>query len=198
MAIVRAPYSIAQYLNRAHALIEGGIPTLEFTIEQPHALPAISELRRSAGDQVWVGAGTVRDLPSARRAVEAGAQFLVSPAFTDEVAQFASENHVPYLPGVLTPIEVEAAARAGCDLVKLFPARPLGPGYLKAIAAPLTGIDFLPTGGIGIEDAPDFIAAGAFAVGLGGSLVAGGDSAATVRERARELVNRLAEVASSA
>jgi 2-dehydro-3-deoxyphosphogluconate aldolase/(4S)-4-hydroxy-2-oxoglutarate aldolase len=192
IAIVRGTYSVDEYVDIAAALSSGGIPTFEFTMEQPHALEAIRHLRAtSTGADIWVGAGTVRDTDDAMSALEAGAQFLVSPAFDPEVARLAQQQEIPYLPGALTPTEIEVAVAAGCRLVKLFPAQPLGPEYLKALAAPLTGVGFVPTGGVDIANAHEFLAAGAIAVGVGGSLVGRNDSPETLVRRAADLVHSL-------
>ncbi|MEX2536093.1 MAG: bifunctional 4-hydroxy-2-oxoglutarate aldolase/2-dehydro-3-deoxy-phosphogluconate aldolase [Trueperaceae bacterium] len=193
VAIVRGSYSVSEYGDIAGALLEGGLGTIEFTIEQPHALGAIRELGRSGHEGLWLGAGTVRTGEDAQRALEAGARYLVSPGFVSGVARVAREAGVVYLPGVLTPSEVETAKEAGCEAVKLFPARPLGPAYLKAIAAPLTGMKFIPTGGIGVDDAHEFLSAGATAVGLGSSLAGRGDSPRVIRERTRRLLAHLRE-----
>ncbi|MDZ7799655.1 MAG: bifunctional 4-hydroxy-2-oxoglutarate aldolase/2-dehydro-3-deoxy-phosphogluconate aldolase [Trueperaceae bacterium] len=191
IAIVRGPYQVPQYAEIVDALVEGGLSLVELTVEQPHAVEAIRRLAPQLPRDVWLGAGTVRTIEHAERAVEAGARFLVSPSFDAGVARFAKEADVPYLPGVQTPTEVDAARAAGCSAVKLFPAHHLGPTYLKAIKAPLHDVNFVPTGGIGPEDANTWISAGACAVGVGGFLVAPGDAPSEIRERAQAMVEAL-------
>lgn len=187
VAIVRGSFASDRYLRISGALAEGGVHVQEFTMDRPHALEAIREARRHADEGVLLGAGTVRSGDAARRAVDAGAQFLVSPGLVGSVADAAREASVPYLPDVLTPSEVEAALSMGLDTVKLFPAQPLGPAYLAGLIPPLRGTRFVPTGGIGLDDVRSFLDAGATAVGLGGSLVSGDGEPSEIRTRCRTL-----------
>lgn len=191
LAIVRGEYDVDAYGATVEALAEGGIRAVELTIEQPHALAALRELGPRFRDAVWLGAGTVRTRGEAESALAAGARYLVSPSLNASVARLAAERGVAYLPGVLTPTEVDAALAAGCAAVKLFPARHLGPSYLRAIAAPLHDAQFVPTGGIDLDNARAFLDAGALAVGIGGSLIGSPGDASGLRERAR----RAAELA---
>jgi 2-dehydro-3-deoxyphosphogluconate aldolase/(4S)-4-hydroxy-2-oxoglutarate aldolase len=197
VAIVRGRYSVDEYREITGTLREAGFTAIEFTMEQPNALAAVRTLLSEESSQ-WLGAGTVRSADDARKALEAGARFLVSPGFVAAVARLAQGANVPYLPGVLTPSEVEAAVGAGCHTVKLFPAGSLGPEYLRAITAPLTGVEFVPTGGIGLADASSYLAAGAIAVGLGSSLVGKGDDRAQLLERARKFRQALGAYADHA
>lgn len=191
IAIVRGDFTVEQYGTIAESLVAAGIPAVELTIEKPNALEAIERLAADGPSGLWLGAGTVRSAGDARAAVEAGASYLISPGFVTHVASVARGAGVPYLPGVLTPSEVEIAVAAGCSAVKLFPARPLGPSYLEALRAPLAGVDFVPTGGIGIEDAHEFLAAGALAVGLGSSLTGKRADPEEIAERARSLLENI-------
>lgn len=144
-----------------------GLAAIEVTLNSPGALDQIRLLRREVGPGTAVGAGTVLDADDARRALDAGAQFLVSPAVDPGVMAVGRAAGVALFPGALTPTEILTAWRAGATMVKVFPAQPLGPAYIKAIKAPLGGIPLLPTGGIGLETLPAFLAAGAAGVGVG-------------------------------
>lgn len=175
--VVRAE-SARQAMMAAEAVCEGGIGIVEVTMTVPGAIEVIAELAKTAGDQVLVGAGTVLDVESAQRCLDAGAQFLVSPGFDLATVKLANEAGVPVMPGALTPTEVIAAWRAGADFVKIFPCGNVGgPSYLKALKAPLPKVPMIPTGGVNLTTAADFIRAGAAALGIGGELV----SAAALR-----------------
>jgi 2-dehydro-3-deoxyphosphogluconate aldolase/(4S)-4-hydroxy-2-oxoglutarate aldolase len=135
-----------------------------------------------------IGAGTVRTLEEVNAALDAGAQFLVSPNFDPASVARSREAGVLHLPGVFTASEAQAAYAAGCQMVKLFPADALGPRYLKALRAPLNDIDFVPTGGIEAANIADFVRAGAVAFGVGSSLVKSADQdLADLREKAARL-----------
>jgi len=144
-----------------------GLAAIEVTLNSPGALDQIRILRQQVGPGTAVGAGTVLDADDARRALDAGARFLVSPVLDAGVMAVGRDAGVALFPGALTPTEVLAAWRAGATMVKVFPAQPLGPAYIKAMKAPLGGIPLLPTGGIGLETLPAFLAAGADGVGVG-------------------------------
>ena len=156
----------------AEAVCAGGIPIVEITMTVPRAVGVIRELSARAGTHVLVGAGTVLDVETARQCVDAGAQFLVSPGFDRETVEFAVKEKVPMLAGARTPTEVRAAWRAGSDLVKIFPCGQVGGAkYIKALKGPLPQIPLVPTGGVNLETAAEFILAGAAALGVGGELV---------------------------
>jgi 2-dehydro-3-deoxyphosphogluconate aldolase/(4S)-4-hydroxy-2-oxoglutarate aldolase len=165
------------------ALAGAGIGVVEITLDAEDA-PAAIERVRARGD-VTVLAGTVRTVEDAERAVAAGAEACVAPAFVPEVVARCRELGVPAVPGALTPSEVEAAWGAGAALVKLFPASAVGPGYVRALLAPLAGVPLLVTGGVNAENAGAFLDAGAVAVGvsLRGAEDAGALLAATSRSR---------------
>lgn len=179
----------------ADALYEGGITVLEVTVDAPKALETIETLAASMEGKALVGAGTVLDAATAAAAIRAGAAFLFAPNLNEEVVQTANRYGRMAIPGVMTPTEMVRAAEAGALAVKLFPANVLGPGYIKQVRAPLPHIPIIPTGGIGPENAADYIKAGAIAVGAGGGLL-GGDVAAgrfdRITERARRLVTVVA------
>ncbi len=158
-------------LNIAKALIGGGVNTLEITMETPDALSIIKNIRTQLGDSVVVGAGTVLDSETARAAIMAGSQFIFSPTVNVETIRITKRYGVASVPGAFTPTEILKAYEAGADAVKVFPAGVLGPAYLKDIKGPLPQIPLIPTGGINLENAADFIKSGAIAIGVGGSLV---------------------------
>jgi len=154
----------------AKALHAGGLSCLEITMTTPGALRAIEEARGEL-PEVIMGAGTVLDAPTARQANLAGAQFLVTPTVSLDVIEVAHRYGVPVIPGAMTPTEILTCWEAGADMVKVFPAGVLGPGYIKAIRGPLPQIPLAPTGGITADNAGEFIRAGAALVCAGGWLV---------------------------
>lgn len=157
----------------ANALIEAGLGAIEVTMTVPHALDAIASLaRRARRSRVVIGAGTVVDATIARRAVDAGAEFIVSPGLVAEVVHAAKDARVALLPGALTPTEILAASRAGGDLIKVFPAQAVGgAAYIKALRGPFPDLPLVPTGGVNLENIAEFFRAGATAVGVGSELV---------------------------
>jgi 2-dehydro-3-deoxyphosphogluconate aldolase / (4S)-4-hydroxy-2-oxoglutarate aldolase len=175
------------------AIRAGGVSLIEITMTVPDAVALIQEVARRVGDAV-IGAGTVLDPETACACVDAGARFIVCPVLDLPTVAFCREAGVAVVPGALTPTEVVAAWRAGADLVKVFPAGAVGgPAYLKSLKAPLPQIDLVPTGGVSLATAADFIRAGAAALGVGADLV---DLAALRRgqpevltERARQFVD---------
>jgi 2-dehydro-3-deoxyphosphogluconate aldolase/(4S)-4-hydroxy-2-oxoglutarate aldolase len=149
-------------------LVAAGVGVVEVTLDTPGALAAIE---RAADAGVTIGAGTVLSVDDVRAAAEAGARFVVSPDLDDEVVGCARGLGVEPIPGVLTPTELRRAMQLGTEAVKIFPAGPVGgPGYIAALRGPFPRIGMLPTGGVEIGDIPAYLAAGANAVGLGGSL----------------------------
>lgn len=150
------------------ALVRGGVSCMEVTVETPGALSMIELLSRLPG--VTVGAGTVLDAESAGAAIRAGARFVVSPAFNPDVVRLCRRWGVVVVPGAMTPTEILAAAEAGADLVKLFPAGTMGAKYVREVRGPLGHIDLMVTGGITAESASEYLAAGAAVVGVGGYL----------------------------
>ncbi len=171
IAILRGDFSVDDMLRISEALLAGSITAMEVTLNSPSALAALPELRARFGDKMLVGAGTVRDASLARRAIDAGAQFMVAPNFDSETVAVAHSQGVLHLPGVFTATEAQNAFVAGCRMLKLFPLGDDGPAYLKALRGPLNDIDFVPTGGISLENIAGFARAGAVAVGLGSKLV---------------------------
>ncbi|HYJ86295.1 MAG TPA: bifunctional 4-hydroxy-2-oxoglutarate aldolase/2-dehydro-3-deoxy-phosphogluconate aldolase [Pyrinomonadaceae bacterium] len=169
--VVRAA-SAEEAVAMAEAIGEGGIPVLEITLTVPGAVQVIAELSKRFGDQVLVGAGTVLDPEAAADCIRAGAQFVVSPALNLQTIELCNREGIVILPGALTPTEVVTAWNAGADAVKVFPCSAVGGAkYLSALKAPLPQIRLVPTGGVSLATAGDFIAAGAWALGVGADLV---------------------------
>ncbi len=161
-----------QALKVADSLQKGGAPIIEITMTVPGALSVLEELTRSVSDTVILGAGTVLDGETARRAILAGAQFIVAPTLDESTIKVCNRYSRPVVPGALTPTEILRAWELGADFVKVFPADAVGgPSYIKSVKAPLPQVALVPTGGVDIYTAPEFIKAGAAAVGAGGALI---------------------------
>lgn len=159
----------------ADALVRGGVTAVEVTMTTPDALDSIEAVRESVGTAGIVGMGSVTDPQSAHDAAAAGAEFVVSPVCKASIVRAAHEHEVPAIPGAFTPTEAQRAHEAGADLVKIFPASIGGPHYLRALTAPLPHLDLMPTGGISLDGAGEWLRAGATVVGVGSALLEGGD-----------------------
>jgi len=169
--IVRAP-SPEDAFRAAEAIISGGIGIAEITMTVPNAIRVMERVAERYGEKVLLGAGTILDSESCRAALLAGAEFIVTPSLDVRVIEMARRYGKPCFPGALTPTEVLTAWQGGADMVKIFPAGPVGgPKYIKALKGPFPQIDFVPTGGVNLETTPEFIQAGAAAVAVGGELV---------------------------
>jgi len=169
--VVRAE-SAELAMRAVEAIKAGGVDVLEVTMTVPGAIDVIAKLAATFGTEVVIGAGTVLDPNTANKCVQAGAQFIVSPALNEETIAFCRSNDVAVFPGALTPTEVVHAWNAGADAVKVFPAGAVGgASYLKALKAPLPQIELVPTGGVSLKTAANFIEAGAMALGVGADLV---------------------------
>jgi 2-dehydro-3-deoxyphosphogluconate aldolase/(4S)-4-hydroxy-2-oxoglutarate aldolase len=156
----------------AHAIKQGGVPVLEITMTVPGAVDVIRQLTATFGNQVLVGAGTVLDPETARACILAGAKFIVSPALKISTIEMCHRYSIPVFPGALTPTEVLTAWEAGADAVKVFPCGSVGGAkYLKSLKAPLSQIEMIPTGGVSLSTAAEFLSAGAFALGVGADLI---------------------------
>jgi 2-dehydro-3-deoxyphosphogluconate aldolase / (4S)-4-hydroxy-2-oxoglutarate aldolase len=154
------------------ALVSAGLPVAEVTMTVPNAIEAIAAASRRFGGDVLIAAGTVTDGATARRAIDAGAEMIVSPCLVNEVIEVARSHDVAVVSGALTPTEILAAVTAGADLVKVFPANSVGgPAYLRALRGPFPDLQLVPTGGVTLDNVGDFFRAGAVAVGVGGELV---------------------------
>ncbi|MBM3835316.1 MAG: bifunctional 4-hydroxy-2-oxoglutarate aldolase/2-dehydro-3-deoxy-phosphogluconate aldolase [Verrucomicrobia bacterium] len=170
IAVVRAQKP-EQVLPLAEALIAGGVIAIEVTMTTPNAIEAIREAKQKLGSRALIGVGTVLNAATCQAAIEAGAEFVVSPITKLEILQAAHAADRPVMLGAYTPTEAQAAHEMGADFVKLFPADGLGPSYIKAIRAPLPHLRIVPTGGVDLETAAEFIKAGCVALGAGSSLV---------------------------
>lgn len=170
IAVIRAQKT-EQVLPLTEALLAGGVTAIEVTMTTPNALEAIRQVSREIGARGVVGVGTVLDAKTARAAIDAGAEFVVSPILRAEIAAAAREADRPVMLGAFTPTEAQAAYEAGSDFIKIFPADALGPNYIKAILAPLPHLRIIPTGIARPEDVTAFIKAGCVAVGLGTMLI---------------------------
>lgn len=170
VSIIRAK-SGEQLVGVAQALYEGGIDVIEVTFTVPGVLDIIAAVKKQLGDRILLGAGTVLDTETARAAILAGAEFIVTPTVNPAVIQLCNRYSKVIMPGAFTPTEILTAWEAGADIVKVFPAEIGGPAFLKAVHGPLPQIRLLPTGGVNLETLPAFVKAGACAVGLGSALV---------------------------
>jgi 2-dehydro-3-deoxyphosphogluconate aldolase/(4S)-4-hydroxy-2-oxoglutarate aldolase len=169
--VVRAS-SPAEACLAADAVRQGGIPIVEITMTVPGAVDVIRELVKNCGSDVLVGAGTVLNADAARRCIDAGAQFLVSPGLNLQTVAFAAREGKLIMAGALTPTEVMAAWDAGADFIKIFPCGQVGGAkYIKALKGPFPQIPFIPTGGVNLNTAAEFLEAGSVALGIGGELV---------------------------
>lgn len=169
--VVRAA-SAEEAIQVVEALKAGGLNILEITMTVPRAEKVIEEVANRYGEEVVVGAGTVLDPETARGCILAGASFIVSPALNVNTIELCRRSSIAVFPGALTPTEVVTAWQAGADAVKVFPCGAVGgPKYLVSLKAPLPQINLIPTGGVSLATAADFIAAGAFALGVGADLV---------------------------
>ena len=170
VAVVRASES-QQLVDVVKALADGGVTVAEITMTVPGALDVVRAARKELGERVLLGAGTILDAETARAALLAGAEFLVSPTLNLEVIRMCRRYDKIVMPGAFTPTEILTAWEAGADIVKVFPADVVGPAFFKAIRGPLPQVRVMPTGGVDLKTATAFLAAGACCLGVGGQLV---------------------------
>ena len=163
------PFEKSDYI--INALVEGGIRSIEITMDTNRAADIISAARTKYGSDISIGAGTVLTVEKAKEAIAAGAEFLVAPNFDVVVTKFAQDQNIFFVPGVFTPSEMVSAFQAGADIVKLFPASVLQPQFIKDVKGPLSHIPIMCTGGIDLSTVKSYLEAGADVVGAGGSLV---------------------------
>ncbi len=179
------------------ALLAGGVRVLEVTMTVPGAIELIRTLASALPPELVLGAGTVVDVETADRVIDAGAGFLVSPVLRPSLIELARRRDVPIMPGCFSPTEILTAWEAGADIVKVFPATALGPGYLKDIHGPLPAIKLMPTGGVTVTNAGDWIRAGAVAVGVGSALVdnvaVASENFAAITENARRIIEHVSQ-----
>jgi 2-dehydro-3-deoxyphosphogluconate aldolase/(4S)-4-hydroxy-2-oxoglutarate aldolase len=178
------------------ALGEGGVRALEVTMTVPGAIQLIEQLAPTLPKGFLLGAGTILDAETARLAILAGARFVVGPVFRPEVVAMCHRYDVAAMPGCFTPTEILAAWETGADIVKVFPATALGPGFFKDVRGPLPQVKLMPTGGVTLDNAGEWIAAGAVAVGVGTALLDGAaikaGHYAVIAENARKIVANVA------
>jgi 2-dehydro-3-deoxyphosphogluconate aldolase / (4S)-4-hydroxy-2-oxoglutarate aldolase len=193
VAVVRAP-DPAGLVDVIRALAAGGVTVAEVTLTVPNALDVIREARKAVGTGVLLGAGTVLDPETCRAALLAGAEFIVSPTVNLDVIRLCKRYDKLVMPGAFTPTEILTAWEAGADIVKVFPAEVVGPPFFKAMRGPLPQIRLMPTGGVDLNTAADFLKAGACCLGIGSQLVDPKLVAAKDYDKLRELAGRYVEV----
>ena len=170
VAVVRAQRS-DQVIPLARALICGGVVAIEVTMTTPDAIAAIRSARQILGERALIGVGTVLDVQTCQAAVDAGAEFVVTPICRTDLIRIAHAADLPVMIGAYTPTEAQLAHEAGADFIKIFPADTLGPGYMKSLRAPLPHLRLVPTGGVDVHNVGEFLKAGCVALGVGSSLV---------------------------
>lgn len=170
VAIIRADNS-EQLIHASRALIDGGVAGIEITMTTPNALKVIADVRRTFGDKVLAGVGSVLDVKTAEAALGAGAEYVVTPVMKPDVIAFCNKVGKPIFAGCYSPTEAQTAYELGADFIKIFPAEGLGPKYIQSIRGPLPHLKIVPTGGVDVNTAGSFIKAGCVAVAAGSSLV---------------------------
>jgi 2-dehydro-3-deoxyphosphogluconate aldolase/(4S)-4-hydroxy-2-oxoglutarate aldolase len=165
VAVVRTKHP-DKLIKIAEAIYEGGVKFIEITMTVPNALKMIEQVRNSVRDEIIIGVGSVLDSGTAQNAIDAGAQFVVSPIFKKDIIDTAHKNNVPAMPGTFTPTEMLTAHQSGADVIKVFPADVLGMKFFKAVKAPIPDLNLMPTGGVNLDNAGEWIRAGACAVGV--------------------------------
>src|SRR5579863_1616160 len=193
VAVVRS-HDSQQLVEVCRALADGGVTVVEITMTVPHALDVVRQVRQALGDRVLLGAGTILDTETARAALLAGAEYLVAPTVNIDVIRLCQRYDKLVMPGAFTPTEILAAWEAGADIVKVFPADVLGPAFFKAMRGPLPQVRLMPTGGVDLTTAADFLRAGACCLGVGGQLVDPKAVAARDFDRIRDLARQYVAV----
>jgi len=170
IAVVRAPDGL-QLVEVARALTDGGVNIIEITMSVPNALEVLHQVGQALGERILLGAGTVLDPETARAVLLAGAEYIVTPTLNLDVIRLCQRYGKLVLPGAFTPTEILTAWEAGADIVKVFPADVVGPAFFKAVRGPLPQVRLMPTGGVDLNTAADFLKAGACCLGIGSQLV---------------------------
>lgn len=192
VAVVRSE-TIEEGIRISKACVEGGIPAIEVTYTVQGATEVIKALKEQfTSDELVIGAGTVLDAATARIAILAGSEFIVSPAFDEETAKLCNLYQVPYMPGCMTITEITKAMQYGADIVKLFPGSAFGPSFVKAVKAPLPQANIMPTGGVSLENIDEWFKNGVVAVGAGGKLASG--SSEDIIATAKAFVEKIKEI----
>jgi len=189
IAVVRN-LNYKQTLHVVESLVKGGITGIEITVSSNNAFDSIKDAKKQFGKEAIIGAGTVLDGETARKAIEKGAEFIFAPSLNKETIQVSNRYGKIAIPGVLTPTEIVKAYEWGADAVKIFPASALGPKFIKDIKTPLDYISIVPTGGITLDNVSEYIQAGAMAVGIGGSLI----NKQIIHERRWQEITNIAEL----
>jgi len=193
VAVVRSADS-SHLVEVIGALADGGVTVAEVTFTVPNALEVLRQARQTLGEQVLLGAGTVLDAETARAALLAGAEFIVAPTLNREVIRLCNRYDKVVMPGAFTPTEILAAWEAGADIVKVFPAEVVGPAFFKAMRGPLPQIRLMPTGGVDLNTAGEFLKAGACCLGIGSQLVEPRAIAERNFDRLRELARQYVNI----
>jgi 2-dehydro-3-deoxyphosphogluconate aldolase/(4S)-4-hydroxy-2-oxoglutarate aldolase len=193
VAVVRSPDS-RQLVEVVRALVDGGVTVAEITMTVPGALDVLRQVRQALADRVLLGAGTILDPETARAALLAGAEYLVSPTLNLDVIRLCQRYDKLVMPGAFTPTEILAAWEAGADIVKVFPAEVVGPAFFKALRGPLPQIRLMPTGGVDLTTAATFLKAGACCLGIGSQLVEPAAVAARNFDRLRDVARQYVDI----
>jgi 2-dehydro-3-deoxyphosphogluconate aldolase/(4S)-4-hydroxy-2-oxoglutarate aldolase len=170
IAVIRLSDS-KKLIKVAHSIYEGGIIGIEITMTVPDAINVIKKAAAYLGSYMIIGVGTVLDAETAQRAIDAGAKYVVSPVFKKEIIDTAHKNNIPVMPGAFTPTEAQTAFEAGADIIKIFPADVVGMAFFKGVLAPMPHLKLMPTGGVSLANAGEWLKAGACAVGVGSALL---------------------------
>ncbi len=192
VAIFRGNYA-GRWQEYTSALLAGGINIMEIALNSPDALQGLQELRRTYGSQILLGVGTALTATDAETAIDAGAQFVIAPDTDESVIAVCLRRNIPVIPGAFTPTEIKRAYQLGAAMVKLFPAQ--SPSYIRAVRGPLSHIPLMATGGVTIENAGDYLKAGASALGMGSELTSPRFSPEEVTSRARQLTETVRAIA---
>jgi len=193
VAVIRAE-SPELLVDVAEALVAGGVEVMEVTFTVPRATQVLEKVAARLGNKILLGAGTVLDTETARVAILSGAEFIVSPAVNTQVIELCRRYSKLIMPGALTPTEVVTAWQAGADIIKIFPSELTGPKYIKSLKAPLPQVRMMPTGGVNLDTAEEFLKAGSCALGIGGPLVEAQAIAANDMKRIESLARQYVEI----
>lgn len=161
----------SKLIKVAEAIYEGGVKAIEITMTVPNAIETIALASKEIGDKVLIGVGSILNQEMAQKAIDAGAKYVVSPIFKKEIIETSHKNGIPAMPGTFTPTEAQLAWEAGADIIKIFPADVLGMSFIKGMKAPMPHLKVMPTGGVSLTNAGEWLKAGACAVGVGSALI---------------------------
>ncbi len=170
VAVVRLA-DASKLINVSEAIYKGGVISIEITMTVPNAIEMIKEANKEIGYYMNIGVGSVLDAETAKKAIDAGAMYVVSPIFKKEIVEIAKKNDVAVMPGAFTPTEIKSAFESGADIVKVFPADVVGMSFFKSVLAPMPHLKLMPTGGVTLANAVEWLNAGACAVGVGTALL---------------------------